>query len=477
MALRWKCHRSVAIQIGVCSFRKSSSDRGYSVKRSPTRVLSANQVAGKIILVAAPKVMLGSQPTNLNKGGLKQISDSSQEVLSMKIAVISVARSDYSLLLPVIKEIIKHPKLELNLVVSGSHLEERFGYTVRAIEEDGIPITERIALRIFDQTPLGTARSLGEASVAFAETYSRLNPDLILLLGDRFEMFAAGVAAVPLMIPIAHIHGGEETEGALDNQFRHALTKLSHVHFTSTEIYADRVRQMGEEPWRVHVSGAPGLDNIGTFKTVVDFETRFGVPLCSESVLVTLHPTFFGTSLSIEAQLYCLFDALTQLQRPIRFTYPNADPSGEVIIKRIEEFCNANSNARVVKNLSTDGYFTALGQVALMVGNSSSGIIEAASFRLPVVNIGSRQQGRIRAANVIDVDFDTAKITAALNRALSREFKETIKTVQNPYGDGNAAKKIISALERLPDRSALLLKRWEEYSNSSGEAFMEPVEI
>lgn len=380
----------------------------------------------------------------------------------MNIAVISVARSDYSLILPIIREIISHPALTLNLLVGGSHHEQRFGYTLQAIEEDGLPIAEHVVFDLSDHSQLGVARSIGSASAAFAEAYSRINPDLILLLGDRFEMFAAAVAAVPLMIPIAHIHGGEETEGALDNQFRHALTKLAHIHFTSTQMYANRVLQMGEEPWRVHISGAPGLDNLRSFHPVEDFQDKFGVPLSSETILITLHPTFLGISLTVEEQIECLLGAIERFKQPILFTYPNADPSGQVIVDRIENYCSMFDNAKVVRNLSTNGYLTALSKVAAMVGNSSSGIIEAPSFGLPVVNIGSRQGGRVKAANVIDVEFDKAQISGAIEKALSREFRESLKGIENPYGDGNAAKRIVTALTQLPEKPALLLKKWTE---------------
>ena len=376
-----------------------------------------------------------------------------------KIAVVTVGRSDYGILQPVLARIVATPGLQLQLIVAGAHFVEKFGNTVTAIERDGYPIAARVPLPEDSDTPLATAKAMGLATAAFAEAYAQLQPDILLLLGDRFEMHAAAVAAVPFALPIAHIHGGELTLGAIDDAFRHSITKLSHLHFVSTESYARRVMQMGEEPWRVTVSGAPALDHLRGMQLapLAEFATRHQLPLTEPPLLVTFHPVTLGAE-PIEE----LLAALATTDRPILFTLPNADHGHQAIIRQIHDFTATHPRAHAVANLGTRDYFSAMAFAAAMVGNSSSGIIEAASFELPVVNIGRRQEGRTRARNVIDVGCSREEITYGLARALAPIFRESLSGLVNPFGSGEAATIIVERLQSLALDSRLLFKHFQD---------------
>jgi len=379
------------------------------------------------------------------------------------IGAVTVSRSDYGIYLPVFRAIQADPELQLCLYVGGMHLSPEFGQTVREIEADGFGICERIEMLLSSDTPEGVAKSMGLGTIGFAQAYARSRPDILLVLGDRFEMYAATVAALPFKIPVAHIHGGESTEGAIDEAIRHSITKMSHLHFVTTEVYAQRVIQMGEEPWRVIVSGAPSLDNFHRIQLLSreELEKQYGLDLRSPFLLITYHPVTLEYD-QTEIQMRELLAALAELAATVVFTYPNADASGRLIIQMIQEFCARRRQAQLIVNLGTQGYFSMMGYAAAVVGNSSSGIIEAASFKLPVVNIGSRQRGRVRGKNVIDVGYTRAEILAGIEKAISPEFRATLADIVNPYGDGHAAGRIVDKLRHIELSNQLLGKRFHE---------------
>jgi len=375
------------------------------------------------------------------------------------IGVVTVSRSDYGIYLPILRKVQADPELRLHLIVAGTHLSPEFGLTVKAIEADGFEIAERVEMLLSSDTPEGIVKSMGLGLIGFAQSYARFRPDILLVLGDRFEMHAAALAALPFRIPVAHIHGGEITQGATDDALRHSITKLSHLHFVATEEYARRVMQMGEEPWRVIVSGAPGLDNLKSVQYLSrqELEALLGLRLDRDPLLVTYHPVTLEYERT-EWQVSELLNALEAFDKPMIFTLPNADVSGRVILGMLESFVKRKPTARLVENLGTQGYFSVMAVAAVMVGNSSSGIVEAPSFKLPVVNIGTRQQGRIREKNVLDVGYSHAEIRAAIAKAVSPDFRAGLKGLINPYGDGHAVERIVRKLKEMKPGDELLVK-------------------
>ena len=383
-----------------------------------------------------------------------------------RIAVVSVARSDYGIYRPLLRRIAASETLELMLVAGGMHLASEFGNTVREIEVDGFTVAARVPMTPARDDPESIARAMGLGADRFARVYRDLAPDLIVVLGDRYEMHAAAVAAVPFLIPIAHIAGGALSAGAIDDGFRHSMTKLAQVHFVETEVYRQRVVQMGEEPWRVHLTGALNLDNLQDFTPLptAELNRRFGLALdpADPPFLVTFHPV---TREYEETDRYMsdLLAALGQSGRPVVFTHPNADTGGRAIIEMIEAFVRETPRAASVPHLGTFGYFSLMSHSAAMVGNSSSGIVEAASFRLAVVNIGARQAGRLVPANVIHCAPERDGIARALTRATSAEFRAGLQGLVNPYGDGRAAPRMVDMLESLDlDDPRLIQKQFYE---------------
>ncbi len=379
------------------------------------------------------------------------------------IGAVTVGRSDYGIYLPVLRRIRAEPDLSLLLYVSGMHLSPEFGSTATVIEADGFDIQERVEMLLSSDTPEGMAKSMGLGTIGFAQAYTRRRPEILLVLGDRFEMHAAALAALPFKIPVAHIHGGELTEGAIDDALRHSITKMSHLHFVATDAYKERVIRMGEEPWRVTVTGSPGLDNLRAmdFLSRKELEERYGLRLSDSFLLVTYHPVTLEHE-QTEAQVKELLRALDEGAMTTVFTYPGADTASRRIIRMIEDHTARNKAAQIVVNLGTQGYFSMMRQAAAMVGNSSSGIVEAPSFKLPVVNIGNRQRGRVRAKNVIDVGYGHEQIQAGLRRALQPEFRASLADLVNPYGDGHASEKIVDRLRAVKIDDALLVKRFYE---------------
>jgi len=388
-----------------------------------------------------------------------------------KIAVITGTRAEYGLMYWIIKGIHEAPDLELQLIVTGMHLSPEFGMTVKEIENDSFPIAERVEMLLSSDTEIAIATSMGLGMVGFAKAYERIKPDIVLVLGDRFEILSAVTAAVPFNIPVAHIHGGESTEGVMDELFRHAITKMSHIHFPSTQRYSDRIVQMGEKPENIFCFGAPGLDNIFRLKLSErqELANELRLPVERPWGILTFHPVTYGNN-SDNNQLGVLLDMVGKFSEIYWvFTLPNADTGSRRIIEQIKNFVQNNPERTCLFNsLGQLRYLSLLKNASLMIGNSSSGIIEASSFELPVVNIGDRQKGRIRAANVIDVPICGQKeIDTAINKAMSKDFRDSLKGLKSPYGVGNASEKIVEIL-RTVSLSNISMKQFCELSMGIG---------
>jgi UDP-hydrolysing UDP-N-acetyl-D-glucosamine 2-epimerase len=387
------------------------------------------------------------------------------------IGVVSVGRSDYGIYLPVLHKMHADSDLRLMVYASGMHLSPEFGMTVEAIEADGFMIAERIVMLLSSDSPDGLAKAMGLGIIGFAQTFAHVRPDILLVLGDRFEMYVAALAALPFKIPVGHIHGGELTEGSIDDALRHSMTKLSHLHFVSTEEYGRRILQLGEEPWRVTVSGAPSLDNLRSITILGPHELkdRHNLRFEQPPLLVTFHPVTLEYE-QTEWQVNELLAALEASGMPVIFTLPNADTSGRTISRMMQDFIKTHQDAQIADNLGTQGYFSILALAAAMVGNSSSGIIEAASFELPVVNVGTRQRGRVRGANVVDVGYDRRSILEGLEKVLDPEFQASLKGIRNPYGTGVASDKIVEVLKRVQLDEKLIKKRFYDVEIVSQES-------
>lgn len=379
------------------------------------------------------------------------------------LAVVTVARSDYGIYRPLLDALHTASDFELSIIATGMHLDPRYGYTVAQIEADGFTVAERVESLVASDTAGGVVRSMGLGLLGFAAVYERNHYDMVMVLGDRFDMIPAAQAALPFRLPVAHLHGGELTVGAMDDALRHAITKLSHLHFTATESYARRVIRMGESPWRVTVSGAPSLDHLTRLERlpVAALKARFSLHFEAPPLLVTLHPATLE-SLSVESQVNALLDALATVDLPVVITAPNADPGSDLIRRRLQAFAQARAQVDWVENFGAAAYFSMMAAAAAMVGNSSSGILEAASFHLPVVNIGRRQEGRVRGGNVIDVPYDAAQIVAAIQQATDPAFRTGLRDLVNPYGDGHAVERILQRLREVSFDDNLLLKRFHD---------------
>lgn len=387
------------------------------------------------------------------------------------LGVVTVARSDYGIYLPVLRKIDEDPDLNLHLIVAGAHLSPEFGLTVSDIEDDGFAIGDRIDMLLSSDTPESVSKSMGLGMIGFAQSYARFRPDILLALGDRSEMCAAVLAALPFMIPVAHIHGGETTEGAIDEALRHSITKMSHLHFVSTDAHARRVIQLGEEPWRVFTTGAPGLDDY--FETPIptfdELAKRHGLNFEAPFLLTTYHPVTLEYE-QTEMQVKELLAALEAVAMPVLFTLPSADTNRSIVVNLIEEFVSQHPTASMVYNLGKQGYLSAMKHAAAMVGNSSSGIIEAASYKLPVVNVGNRQSGRLHGENVIHSGYGRVDIVEAIKQAASAKFRARLSDLVNLYGDGQASKRIVRELKRVTLDGQLLKKRFYDISHSPGES-------
>jgi UDP-hydrolysing UDP-N-acetyl-D-glucosamine 2-epimerase len=374
------------------------------------------------------------------------------------IAVVTTSRADYSHLYWPLRELDAHPDVELKLIVLASHLSPEFGHTVREIEKDGFAIAARLECLLSSDTDVGMAKSIGVAVLSLADTLAVMRPDLILLIADRYEMLAPAAVALALRIPIAHIEGGELSQGAIDDAVRNALTKMSHIHFTSTEGARDRVISMGEEPWRVHRAGAPSLDHLRKSKLLSqpEIESRLQIDLSRPTTVIAYHSVTLLSDTNAEADE--VFAALAQLSQQLIFCYPNADAGSRNLATRIRSLLTQREDAYFFTNIPAVEYWSLLRYATLFLGNSSSGIMETGSFALPTVNIGMRQQGRERARNIIDTPPTATAILDAVNKAESSGFRASLEGMTNPYGDGCAAERIAHVLTTLPSRNELLVK-------------------
>ena len=375
------------------------------------------------------------------------------------IAVVTTSRADYGHLYWPLRDLSKHDAVDLRIVALGSHLSPEFGNTVQEIEKDGFAIDSQIECLLISDSDVGMAKTIGVATLGLADLFGKMRPDLLLLIADRYEMLAPASVALALRIPVAHIEGGEISEGAIDDAVRNALTKLSHIHFTSTFKARDRVIAMGEEEWRVHRAGAPSLDHLRrqTLFTRDQLESRLKIDLQRPPILVVYHPVTIARDTTREAD--ALFAAMAAVPDVLLFCYPNADAGSRALIQRTESFLASESRGKLFTNLDALTYWSLLKQVEMLVGNSSSGIMETASFALPTVNIGLRQQGRERPRNVLDAAPDARAILDAIRIARSTEFRQSINGMTNPYGDGVASEKIVQVLTSVPLSEALLIKR------------------
>ena len=373
-----------------------------------------------------------------------------------RIAIATTSRADYGIYRPLLERLAAQRQCRMHIIAGGAHISEG---TIDRIRSDGYTVDETVDCLLACDTAAATTAAMGLAVAGFGRALDRVKPDLLLVLGDRFEMHAAALAALPLRVPVGHIHGGELTLGAIDDSLRHSMTKLSHIHFPATAAYARRIRQMGEPAERIFVCGALGLDHMAATPRMDRQQLRkqYGVTLPEGYLLVTFHPPTLEAA-DVETQTRRLFDALIECGRPIVFTRANADAGGRRINAMIDGFIEAHPAAQVADNLGAGFYFNAMRLADAMVGNSSSGIIEAPAARVPVVNIGSRQDGRLRAANVIDVPCDSGAILGAIHRALSCRFRQRLAGMVNPYGEGGAAARILSVLDDMPPAEVLLRK-------------------
>jgi UDP-hydrolysing UDP-N-acetyl-D-glucosamine 2-epimerase len=379
--------------------------------------------------------------------------------LKRKIAVITTSRADYSHLYWPLRDLSAHPLVDLKLIVLGSHLSAEFGHTVREIEKDGFPIAAKIECLLSSDSDIGMAKTIGVATLSLADCLGQMRPDILLLIADRYEMLAPACVALALRIPIAHIEGGEISEGAIDDAVRNALTKMSHIHFTSTFEARRRIIAMDEEEWRVHRAGAPSLDHLRrrTLHTREELESLLNIHLEKPTILVAYHPVTIAHDTVQEAAP--LFEALAALPDQILFCYPNADAGSRDLISRARAFSSSRNNSHVFVNLDALTYWSLLRQVDVFLGNSSSGIMETPSLALPTVNVGLRQQGREHARNILDAAPDVHAILSALCTAKSTDFRESLRGMTNPYGDGSASEKILQVLTTVPLSQGLLMKR------------------
>ena len=376
-----------------------------------------------------------------------------------RIAAITTSRADYGHLYWPLRDLADNDDVDLKLIVLGSHLSPEFGHTVQEIEKDGFEIAARIECLLSSDSDVGMAKTIGNATLSLADLLGHMRPDLLLLIADRYEMLAPASVALALRIPIAHIEGGEISEGAIDDAVRNALTKMSHVHFTSTEEARRRVIAMGEEEWRVHRAGAPSLDHLRRTELLTkdQIERHLRLNLNGPTVLVSYHPVTIAEDTLEEAD--ALFAALETLPDQLIFCYPNADAGSRSLIDRTRAFLERRKAGWVFTNLDPRVYWSLLRHVDILVGNSSSGIMESASFALPTVNVGIRQQGRERALNVLDAEPRVESIVNATRKAQSPEFKKSLEGMSNPYGDGHASERIVQVLTNAPPSRVLLLKR------------------
>jgi UDP-N-acetyl-D-glucosamine 2-epimerase, UDP-hydrolysing len=377
-----------------------------------------------------------------------------------KIAVVTGTRAEYGLLKNTLTEIKKNQNLKLQLIVTGAHLSEEFGYTVSEIEDNGFEIQEKIPILMRTSSKDGISKEMGLLMIQLSQTFERLRPDILLILGDRYEIFAAASVAMVMNIPIAHISGGEITEGAIDEQIRHSITKMAHIHFPGAKAYAQNIANMGEEAWRIFNVGDPGIENIKltNFLSEEELKKELNIHVDKDTLLVTYHPVTLERNI-LPYQIDNLIKALDKVDKNMIITYPNADNGGDYIIKKLEEFSRKNLNAHLFKNLGILKYLSVMRLCGTVVGNSSSALVEAPYLKIPVVNIGNRQKGRMMAENIISCSNECEYIIKAINRSLTDEFREKVKFIKSLYGEGNTSEEIVKVLENIEINDTLMKKK------------------
>jgi GDP/UDP-N,N'-diacetylbacillosamine 2-epimerase (hydrolysing) len=386
-----------------------------------------------------------------------------------KICVVTGTRADYGLLRWVMQGIKDDPRLRLQVIATGMHLSPEFGLTYRDIEQDGFCIDHKVEMLTSSDTPVGIAKSMGLGMIGCADVLRALAPDLVLVLGDRFEILAAVAAALVARLPVAHLHGGETTEGAFDESIRHSITKMSHLHFVAAEEYRRRVIQLGERPDRVHLVGGLGIDNILKLRLLdrAALEASLDFKLGAKNLLVTFHPVTLETA-SSQVQMAELLAALDLLRDThLIFTLPNADTDSRILIEMVQQYVATRPNARAYVSLGQLRYLSCVAQVDGVVGNSSSGLTEVPTLRKGTVNIGERQRGRLQAQSVIDCDPTRQSIGGAIGRLYSEDFQRALAGARNPYGEGGASDKVIAVLrdcelEGLTKKAFFDMPSWPE---------------
>ena len=378
--------------------------------------------------------------------------------MKRKIAVVTTSRADYSHLYWVLVELSRRSDLDVALIAMGPHLSAEFGNTWEDIVRDGFKPAITIECLLSSDSDVGMAKTIGVATLGLADYLGKLRPDLLLLIADRYEMLAPASVALALRIPIAHIEGGDVSLGAVDEAVRNALTKLSHIHLTTTESARQRVISMGEESWRVHVVGSPSLDHLtkAALLSREEVERELGISLKEETIAVIYHPVTLSRDTLCEMDE--LLAALAELRQNLLFISPNSDAGSRELLKRVAAFSAGRTNVRFITSIDHRTYLSLLQFLAVLVGNSSSGVMEAASFKLPAVNVGIRQNGRERGRNVLDCAANRAEIVDAIHKALTAGFRASLADLKNPYGDGHAAEKIVDVLSSVIFSESLLAK-------------------
>lgn len=387
--------------------------------------------------------------------------------MKRKICVISGTRAEFGLLSHLMNLLEKDPTFDLQIIATGMHLSPEFGFTLDEIEDQGFKVNKKIEILLSSDSSVGVSKSMGLAQISFAEAFDELKPDLVLVLGDRYEIFAAVSVAMVSRIPVAHLNGGERTEGAIDESIRHSITKMSHLHFTATEEYRKRVIQMGENPRFVFNVGEVGLDSIFLRKlySKVEFEKSIDFKLNKKNILVTFHPVTLEKGMA-QKQFKELLDAIDQLEDTnIIITHSNSDMEGRGLIEMIKDYVATNKNKAVAfPSLGYHRYLSALQYMDVVVGNSSSGIVEAPSFKIATINIGNRQKGRIQVSSVINCEPETQSILNAFDLAFDLKFKSQLQNVINPYGQGDSSQQVLDILKKI-SFSDLLCKEFYDLEN------------
>lgn len=382
--------------------------------------------------------------------------------MKRKIAVVTSSRAEYGLLYWTIKSINECPSLELKLIVTGTHMSPEFGNTLSEIEADGIPIESKVDILISNHSSEAIAKSMGLGVICFATEFQKIKPDILLVLGDRYELLAAVTAALPFNIPIAHISGGESTEGAIDNQVRHAITKMSHLHFPGADIYADNLINLGEESWRIFKVGDPGLENIKNTELLEKKELFkiLNIDMERKTFLVTLHPTTLNSAVKEKKEAKEFFETIVEYEDTnIIITYPNSDGNGQIIINELEKI-SIQKNIRIFKSLGRLKYLSLMKHCELVIGNSSSGLVEAPYMKKAVIDVGSRQKGRLKAENIIHVEMEKALLREAINKALNDlEYRSLLEKTRSIYEEAETSKCIVKILKEIDIDDRLIFKK------------------